>query len=496
MTATLPDGRAILWQPHAGPQTTFLQSTAYEALYGGAAGGGKSDALLMESLRQTDHPSYRALLLRRTFPELQYLMDRAASIFRPLGATWNEQAKRFRWPSGAIIEFGYAEHYRDVLQYQGDAFQYVGWDELGHIAEERIWTYLISRNRPVADGQRCYMRASANPGGPGHAWIKRRFVDMCDPSGVPVVVDGFTRAFVAARLADNPTLMANDPEYGQRLNLLPELERRWLRDGDWTAGAGLAFSVRKDRHLVPAFDVPVHWTLFSALDWGYNHPFSWGLYAANEDGRIWCVDTVSGRHLQPPDIADRFKSILHGRTLRYSVAGHDVWADVRARSERIPTLAEQFAGEGLPMTKANISRIAGVQNCRRYLEPITDDGPPRFAWMDTPENRKVFECIETRVADPDHPEDVLKLDADDAGQGGDDHYDQWRYALASRPLPARLPKVAQDKLEDRSPRRDWTKEGVPAKIVKPDAELDRLLARDQRRADRTTNPNRVRPRKW
>ena len=475
MRSALDDGTPILWQPHAGPQTTFLASSAYEALYGGAAGGGKSQALLFGALRQVNDPNYRALILRRTFPELRELMDAALPIFTAIGATWNASDKRYRFPSGAIIDFGYAEHYRDVLQYQGQAFQYIGFDELGQIAEERIWTYLISRNRPTAPNQTLQMRASANPGGAGHHWLKRRFVTPCPADGTAIKVDGFTRAFVSARLSDNPTLMANDPAYGERLALLPDLERRWLAEGDWNAGAGLALTITK-AHLVQPFPIPEHWSFFSGFDWGYNHPFSWGLYAVDEDGGVYCVDTATGRHFQPPEFADRFASIRGGRRLAYTVAGHDVWADVKARSERIPTLAEQFTVLGYPMVRANISRVAGVQNLRRYLTiPEDAEGrpmPPRFRLFDTPTNRAVFECLESRVSDPDHPEDVLKVDADESGVGGDDHYDQVRYALASRPIKAIAPKASTSKIEDRGRMLD-PKTLTPVKTERPT--LDKLL---------------------
>lgn len=488
MTAT---EQPVLWQPHAGPQTRFLASAAYEVLYGGAAGGGKSQALLFGALRQVDHPSYRALLLRRTFPELRELMDAALPIFTAIGASWNASEKRFRFPSGALIEFGYCETYRDVLQYQGQAFQYIGFDELGQIAEERIWTYLISRNRPTAPGQRLQMRASANPGGPGHHWLKRRFVSPCPADGTPIAVEGFTRAFVAARLADNPTLMDNDPGYGERLRLLPELEYKWLAEGDWDAGGGLALQMTK-AHLVPAFDVPGHWTFFSGFDWGYNHPFSWGLYAADEDGNVFCLDTATGRHMQPPAIADRFRAVLGDRTLRYTVAGHDVWADVKARTEHVPTLMEQFVALGFPMARANISRIAGVQNVRRYLEPARDGQPPRFRLFDTPNNRAVFECLASRVSDPDHLEDVLKVDADESGTGGDDHYDQVRYALASRPMTAKAPAVLAVKQDDRAA--PWAF-GADGKVKAPPT-VQQLLDKAMGRGQRPVNPHRTIPRDW
>lgn len=432
------EGRDVAWQPHAGPQTAFLASTATEALYGGAAGGGKSDAILYGALAQVHLSGYRALILRRTFPELRELMDRALGVFSRLGGTWNEQAKRWRWASGAVIEFGYCETYADVLQYQGDQFQYVGWDELGQIAEERCWTYLMSRVRRSATGQRLEMRASANPGGAGHYWLKSRFVDRCPPDGTTVTVEGQTRAFFRALLSDNPTLMEHDPEYGARLRQLPDLEYRWLALGDWSAGGGLAFPELADKaaYFVTLPKVPAHWFVWGALDWGYNHPWRFGLYAQDDAGTVVKLDTIGGRQMQPPAIAERMGTCLERAgvpkdRLRFVASGHDLWADVKARSENIPTLAEQFAALLWPMVKANISRIAGVQNCRRYFA----GDPPMFRWVDTPGNRLNYECMASRISDPDEVEDVLKVDADPTGKGGDDDYDETRYGLAARPAP-------------------------------------------------------------
>lgn len=457
----MPDAQDVLWRPHDGPQMAFLASNAYECLYGGAAGGGKSDALLFGAVRQVEHPKYRALILRRTFPELRELMDRALAVFGQIGGTWNEQAKRWKWPSGATVEFGYCETYRDVLQYQGQQFAYIGFDELGQIAEERVWTYLMSRCRASGAGLTLQMRASANPGGPGHYWVKRRFVDVCDPHGKLTYVETLpdepplTRAYVRAVLADNPTLVENDPGYASRLRQLPDLEYRWLALGDWSAGGGLAFPELGEarRYLVKVAPIPDHWFIWGAFDWGYNHPFAFGLYGADEDGNVVKIDTVTGRQMQPPAIADRIQHCLATHRVRdrlaYIHAGHDVWADVRARSENIPTLAEQFGALGLPMVKANISRIAGVQNLRRYFA-LRDNAPPRFRLFDTPGNRKTLDCLASRVCDPDAIEDVLKQDADASGAGGDDLYDETRYGLAARPLQV-APDVPDRVPEDRHP---------------------------------------------
>jgi hypothetical protein len=463
MTALAPD-QSVLWQPHHGPQSTFLASPAYEALYGGAAGGGKSDALLFGGLRQIDHPHYKALILRRTYPELRELMDRALEVMGQIGGTWNESGKRWTFHSGATLEFGYCDVYADVMRYQGQSYTYIAFDEIGQLKDEKVWTYLMSRNRAAHDGLSRYMRASANPGGPGHQWLKRRFINCCSPDGTPHAItldDGtiVTRAFVRARLADNPTLGLHDPGYGARLRLLPELEYRWLADGDWDAGAGLGLAeLSRDRHLVrPLATIPGHWTLFGAFDWGYQHPFCFGLFCVDEGGTVYLVDSIFGRHLGDTAIIYRVKEMLD--RLGYSFArlasthaGHDCWSEIKAR-DFTPSTFEECMKHGWILTKANTARIAGVQNFRRYLTWKTPEGgkiEPRFKMCDTPNNRRVFECLEGVVSDPDDPEDILKVDADDQGQGGDDAYDMVRYGLASRPVLARVPAVIPSKIPDRA----------------------------------------------
>lgn len=431
---------ARIWTPHPGPQTAFVNSTAYEVLYGGAAGGGKTDALLYGPLDQIHIPSCRVLFLRRTFRELREVMDRALAKFRLLGGVWRESEKRWTFPSGATYEFGYCESYPDVFQYQGQEYTEICYDELGQCPEERVWTYLISRNRSTNPRLHHRMRASANPGGPGHVWLRRRFVDH------PEVVHGQSerndspdRAFIPARLSDNPTLDLGDPLYRQRLEMLPEVTRRQLLDGDWSAGEGMALSeLNREVHLVKAFDPPAYWYHWGAFDWGFNHPFVAGWFAADTDGNVHLVESVGGRRLLPREIAGRIMERMPTRQLRKFVAGHDCWNEVKARGENTPSIADQFREEGILLQRANISRASGLNNMRHYLTH-GPNRPPRFRIMDTPNNRRVFETLESMVVDPDDPEDALKVDADEYGQGGDDAYDMTRYGLAARPLIAKMP---------------------------------------------------------
>jgi hypothetical protein len=228
------------------------------------------------------------------------------------------------------------------------------------------------------------------------------------------------------------------------------------------AGVGVALDqMSAERHLVPRFTPPDHWTHFGAFDWGFNHPYMFGWFCVDEDGNVFLVETVLGRQEQPDRIAAKVKATVPYQRFRYTVAGHDIWADFKARGENVPTLFEQFAAHKLLMVKANISRVAGLNNLRRYVQwRATETEPervPRFRIMDTENNRAVLATLEAMQIDEKNIEDALKVDADAAGRGGDDAYDMVRYGLASRPLAAVLPTVARGKVEDHAREYDYVK---------------------------------------
>lgn len=253
MRFAVPEGRQVAWAPNSRPQTQFLASAAYEALYGGAAGGGKSDALLVGALRYAHEPRYTAIVLRRTFPELERgIIERSRSIIPAAfpGAVYNEQKKAWRFPSGARLLFGHLEHEHSVTDHQGAEYQYLAFDELTHFTE-RQYTYMLSRGRS-ATGIPVRIRCGTNPGGDGHAWVQRRWGPWLDPEspvqarpgerlwyvhdadgerwvpqGTP---DALSRVFVPARASDNPAL---DTGYASRLAALDPVTRAQLRDGDW-----------------------------------------------------------------------------------------------------------------------------------------------------------------------------------------------------------------------------------------------------------------------
>lgn len=261
-----PSERPILWTPIPGPQTKFLASTAYEVLFGGQCGGSKSESLLVAPLRWVHEPSFRGILLRRSFPELEKsLIERSAQLYPNgfPGTRYNEQKKVWIFPSGARIYFGHLERDADVHNYQSAEFQFLGFDELTSFTEKQ-YVYMLSRARS-SKGLPVRVRAATNPGGVGHDWVFRRWGPWLDPSSpvraepdevlwyvnsgdgeqyVPKgTANALARCFMPARLADNPHLLEHDPAYAERLRGLDALTRAQLLDGNWLAkpARGLLF---------------------------------------------------------------------------------------------------------------------------------------------------------------------------------------------------------------------------------------------------------------
>lgn len=228
---------AFEWAPTA-KQSEFLSASEDEVLFGGAAGGGKSDALIVDALGPSSdawqNPKYRALLIRKTFPQLREIVDRTRLLYPAVipGAEYKEAQREWVFPSGAKIIFGYCERDPDVLQYQGQEFQWIGIDELGHFATSYVYEYLTSRLRSPDKGLSCYMRASCNP---GPKWIMKRFgiTKGGQASMVQLDVEGriFKRRFIPSFLSDNSHL--DGTGYRERLLQLPEAERQMLLDGRW-----------------------------------------------------------------------------------------------------------------------------------------------------------------------------------------------------------------------------------------------------------------------
>ena len=439
----------VLWTPQRR-QADFLARFEDEALYGGAAGGGKSEALVAEALRQAHIPHYRALILRKTYPELSELIDKSQRYYRGAfpGAQWSEARHMWRFPSGAKIYFGAMQHTNDRFKYQGRAYDYIAFDELTHFTQDE-YLYLLSRNRASGPGTRVYLRASANPGGIGHGWVKARFLTPAPPmqtiwEDVQVrTPDGAvhtarrSRIFVPSTVFDNQILLQNDPAYAARLAALPDADRRALLYGDWDAFAGQVFSEwradpahyadRRYTHVVDPFPIPRGWRVVRGFDFGYSRPFSVGWWAISPDGALCrirelygCTGTPNeGVRWEPARIAREIKKIeqddpnIRGRTVR-GVADPSIFDESRGES-----VAQMMEREGIFFERGDYRRIAGKMQVQHRLA-FVQNGAPGLTVFST--CRHFIRTVPALVYDPVNVEDV--------NTAMEDHiYDEMRYVV-------------------------------------------------------------------
>lgn len=286
----------------SAPQTAFLLLDTEEAFYGGAAGGGKSDALLAGALEYVDVPRYAALILRRTYTDLSLpgaIMSRSAEWLQGL-AHWNHDRKTWTFPAGATVTFGYLDNERDMFRYQSAEFQYIAFDELTQFTEKQF-EYMFSRLRATEDVRvPLRMRAGSNPGGIGHGWVKKRYVTGRAPGVI----------YVPAKLDDHPD-ESFKAGYRRSLAKLDDVTRRQYEDGDWDVAEGLAFHVIPAAHVVPDMEIPGAWERRESMDFGVANPTCVLVWASDYDGN----------HLV-------FDSYYQGNTL---VSGHAAAIEARRR---------------------------------------------------------------------------------------------------------------------------------------------------------------------
>jgi hypothetical protein len=273
----------VTWRPQPGPQSAFVDSVVFEVVYGGARGGGKTDAALGDfALHAREWKSAaKGLLVRRKRTALAPTIARAREIYGAQGAVWREARSRFEWPDGAVLYFRHLDNDTDADLYQGHDYSRVYAEELTQFPTPGPIDKLKATLRSAA-GAPCRFRATCNPGGAGHNWVKARYID---PGAWKVVVeDGLTRVFIPARLADNPMLAQSDPGYVARLRQSgsAELVRAWL-EGDWNVVLGAFFDAWSARNIIRPFVIPNFWTRFRAFDWGFAAPFSVGWWAVVSD---------------------------------------------------------------------------------------------------------------------------------------------------------------------------------------------------------------------
>ena len=414
----------VIFKPNNGPQTDFLAAPERDVLYGGAAGGGKSYAMLIDPLRFAHRAAHRALILRRSMPELRELIDKSRELYPKAfpGSKYKEVEKLWNFPSGAKVEFGFLERDADVYRYQGQAYSWIGFDEITHLPTEFGWNYLASRLRTTDPEITPYMRCTANPGGVGATWVKKRYVDPHPPNESFTGEDNLTRKFIPARLDDNPYL-AEDGRYEEMLKALPPTQRKQLLEGNWDVNEGAAFTeFEQDIHVITPFEIPISWERTKGIDYGYASESScvWGTVDPS-DGTLIIYRELYQKGLTGEDLGDRITQMELSDP--YSVQGvldTAAWARTGTTG---PTVGESLIRAGHKLRRADKNRIQGKIQIHEYLK-VQQSGRPRLQIFNTCPN--LIRELQSIPLDRSNPEDVDTHAPDHA-------YDALRYLIMSRP---------------------------------------------------------------
>lgn len=428
---TLDLGRA---QPK---QTLFLKDKHRHIAYGGARGGGKSWAVRTKSkLLAFRYPGIKILIVRKTYKELQNNHIEQLTAELAGFAKYNRSDKMFRFPNGSTICFGYCANEGDLGQYQGAEYDVVFIDEAGQLQESWIRKINLCVRGTNGFPKRTYY--TLNPGGPGHAYFKRVFVDRnFNPDEDP---DDYF--FIQAKVEDNKALMDTQPDYLRELENLPPTLRAAWKDGRWDVYEGQFFEDFRDvpehykdrrwTHVIEPFEIPDGWTICRSYDFGYGKPFSCAWWAVDYDGTIYRIMELYGCTRTPnegvkwtPD--KQFEEIhktemqhpwLKGKTI-IGVADPAIWDASRGES-----VADTAARYGVFFTPGDNERIAGWMQCHYRLQ-FDEDGYPRMYVFNT--CRAFIRTIPTLIYDEHRAEDLdTKME---------DHVaDEWRYFCMSRPI--------------------------------------------------------------
>jgi hypothetical protein len=437
-----PLERDVAFRPNPGPQTDFLAANEREVFYGGARGGGKTYSLLIAPLRFVDKPTSRALLIRRSMPELRDVIFQTQQLYPKAvpGAKFKTQENTWHFPGGARIEFGYCENLQDVLRYQGQSYSWIGVDELPQYDSPDVWYFLRSSLRSADPSIPLHMRATGNPGNRGSRWVKELFIEPCKPNTrfsekVEYELEGrtlsteITRKFIPASVWDNPYL-TQDSSYIAMLASLPEVKRKQFLYGDWDVVEDGAFSeFNRSTHVVEPFEVPNGWTKIRAADFGFSSPSAilWG--AVDYDNNIWIYRELYISKVTADQLGRMIREVESGDGKIYdAVLDSSCWA---RRGDRGPSIAEMLNAEGCrfrPSDRSPGSRISGKIEVHKRLMVDEDTEEPGLRIFENCPN--LIRQLSSLPLDKNNPEDVDTKAEDHA-------YDALRYMVSSRPTNIR-----------------------------------------------------------
>lgn len=404
--------------------------------------------MVADPIRFVNNPAANMLLVRRSTEELRELISVSKKLYTKAipEARFLERDKTWVFPSGATLWMSYLDRDDDVTRYQGQAFNWIGFDELTQWSSPYAWNYMRSRLRTSKDsGLKLYQRATTNPGGAGHLWVKKTFIDPApyntsfwatnietgeiiawprghSKEGEPL----FKRKFIPAKLYDNPYL-SDDGLYEANLLSLPEHQRRQLLEGDWSVSEGSAFpEFNYAEHVIEPFDIPDSWPKFRAADYGYGSYTGVVWFTVSPSEQLIVYRELYVSKVTAVDLADMIIEIeaRAGERVRYGVLDSSLWHN---RGDTGPSLAEQMIVKGCrwrPSDRSKGSRVAGKNEVHRRLQIDEFTGEPRLVFFNTCTN--IISQLPSIPLDKRNPEDV--------DTNSEDHlYDALRYGIMTRP---------------------------------------------------------------
>ena len=396
MASNIPSGMHINLTKR---QYAFVTSDAFEVLYGGAAGGGKTYGQVVDALLYAlKYPKSKQLILRRTFADLDKSIVRTALDVIPQYLwQYNSSSHTGRFVNGSLIDFGYIATDNDVYQYQSAEYDVIRYDELTHFSEFQ-YIYMFSRVRGANNYPKS-IKSTTNPGGVGHTWVKKRWIDELTPDTVKQI-GKTTRVFLPAKVQDNNFIMDNDPDYLDRLLMLPDAQRKALLDGSWDIFEGQYFAeFDRSIHVCEPFKLDPSWRRFRAFDYGLDC-FACLWFAVTSDRQVYVYTEVSESNL-PISQAAIMAVERTDETIYCTYAPPDMWSRAQETGQ---CKADIFYTNGLALTKSSNDRETGWLAIKELLR-IDTNGQARLHIFSS--CRELIRCLPMLQIDPRRPTDCL-----------------------------------------------------------------------------------------
>jgi hypothetical protein len=442
----------IIWQPLLGSQRRFMSCPVFEALLEGTRGGGKTDALLMSFAQHCGRgfgEHWRGVLFRLTYPQLADVVAKSKRWFYAIfpGIKFNESDYRWTWPTGEVLYFRYGATEDDYWNYHGHEYPFLGFEELTNWRDASFFESMLSTCRSSHPGMPRRVRATCNPYGVGHAWVKERYrIGDVAPERI-ISDDGQPRVRIHSTVYENTHLLSADPDYLPTLEAIKDPNRRkaWL-EGDWDihVGSFLEGVWNREKHVVAPFAIPSSWRVWKAMDWGYAAPYAVYWFALDPDGVIYIwrelygagEKTGEGSRENAAEVAKKIVAMeSHDERMGYEDRMNLADPSIFSKNGTDKSIGQIFRDNGVKWQEAWNAKGSRINGAQTIIQLLAEDRLKVFStcchWLAT---------VPSIPPDPMNPEDVDTDAVDHA-------WDATRYGVMRR---RRNPEGEREEVEEES----------------------------------------------